>query len=66
MQRMRAVLGGLLLFIWIMAAAGCTDQKPEQTVNSEESQYCWGKAEAVRLLWNRHALCWSGPENCWL
>ena len=30
MQRMRAVLGGLLLFIWIMAAAGCTDQKPEQ------------------------------------
>ena len=41
MQRMRAVLGGLLLFIWIMAAAGCTDQKPEQTVNSEESQYCW-------------------------
>ena len=34
MQRMRAVLGGLLLFIWIMAAAGCTDQKPEQTVNS--------------------------------
>ena len=32
MQRMRAVLGGLLLFIWIMAAAGCTDQKPEQTV----------------------------------
>ena len=33
---MRAVLGGLLLFIWIMSAA-----KPEQTVNSEESQYCW-------------------------
>ncbi|MBP3881428.1 MAG: ABC transporter substrate-binding protein [Lachnospiraceae bacterium] len=41
MQRMRAVLGGLLLFIWIMSAAGCTGPKPEQTVNSEESQYCW-------------------------
>ena len=41
MQRMRAALCGLLLFIWIMAAAGCTGQKTEQTVNSEETQYCW-------------------------
>ena len=41
MQKMRAALGGLLLFIWIMAAVGCTGQKTEQTVNSEETQYCW-------------------------
>jgi len=41
MQKMRAALCGLLLFIWIMAAAGCTGQKTEQTVNSEETQYCW-------------------------
>ncbi len=41
MQKMRAALGGLLLFIWIIAAAGCAGQKTEQTVNSEESQYCW-------------------------
>ena len=41
MQKMRAALSGLLLFIWIMAAAGCTGQNPEQTVNSEETQYCW-------------------------
>ena len=41
MQKMRAALSGLLLFIWIMAAAGCTGQKTEQTVNSEETQYCW-------------------------
>ena len=41
MQKMRAALGGLLLFIWIMAAVGCTSQKTEQTVNSEETQYCW-------------------------
>ena len=41
MQKMRAALGGLLLCIWIMTAAGCTSQKTEQTVNSEETQYCW-------------------------
>ena len=41
MQKMRAALGGLLLFIWIIAAAGCAGQKTEQTVNSEETQYCW-------------------------
>ena len=41
MQKMRAALGGILLFIWIMTAAGCTGPKTEQTDNSEETQYCW-------------------------
>ena len=41
MQRMRAALCGLLLCIWIMAAAGCAGQKPEQPASSEEAQRCW-------------------------
>ena len=45
MQRMRAALYGLLLCIWIMAAAGCAGQKPEQPASSEESQRCWAAVE---------------------
>ena len=41
MQRMRAALCGLLLCIWIMAAAGCAGQKPEQPASSEEATRCW-------------------------
>ena len=41
MQRMRATLCGLLLCIWIMAAAGCAGQKPEQPASSEEATRCW-------------------------
>ena len=45
MQRMRAVLCGLLLCIWIMAAAGCAGQKSEQSTPSEEVQRCWASVE---------------------
>ena len=38
---MRAALCGLLLCIWIMAAAGCAGQKPEQPASSEEATRCW-------------------------
>ena len=41
MQKMRAVLGGLLLCIWIAAAAGCAGQKTEQPASSGEAQRCW-------------------------
>ena len=41
MQKMRAALGGLLLFIWIIAAAGCAGQKTEQSAAAEDSQLCW-------------------------
>lgn len=41
MQRMRAALCGLLLCIWIVAAAGCAGQKPEQPASSEEAQRFW-------------------------
>ena len=41
MQRMRAALCGLLLCIWIMAAAGCAGQKPEQPASSEDATRCW-------------------------
>lgn len=41
MQRMRAALCGLLLCIWIMAAAGCAGQKPEQPASSEEATRWW-------------------------
>ena len=80
MQKMRAALGGLLLFIWIIAAAGCAGQKTEQTVNSEESQYCWasvileggsGKAsvESPCLVLKRAGellavILRSGTKNC--
>ena len=45
MQRIRATLCGLLLCIWIMTAAGCAGQKPEQPASSEESQRCWAAVE---------------------
>ena len=41
MHRMRAALCSLLLCIWIMAAAGCAGQKPEQPASSEEATRCW-------------------------
>lgn len=41
MQKLRAVLTGLLLCIWILTAAGCAGQKTEQSAAAEESQLCW-------------------------
>ena len=41
MQRLRAALSGLLLCIWIAAAAGCAGQNTEQSAAAEDSQLCW-------------------------
>ena len=41
MRKIRAALGGLIMCIWIAAAAGCSSQNTDQPASADGAQLCW-------------------------